>query len=236
MKTALRTPTLHLLIRSSSSFLRAMVSASSFPISSLLASWQSASDYQYCEFYTMEKKAKPPLRESDPRSDRQRPITASTLSRRVSKKRKTFGSSSSAYPTHCEEGASREYRITRLAACLALFIYCASACSGRNGNSIADDKSKYSCSRSLKLSSYVSKNNRNSSCEEAEDRGVPRIVRWSQEGTRCPFEARDKVTILLHSYNIQDSLKKSLSQHLKSPSASPVKLVFVDNGSSSNGG
>ncbi|XP_016839853.1 procollagen-lysine,2-oxoglutarate 5-dioxygenase isoform X1 [Nasonia vitripennis] len=84
--------------------------------------------------------------------------------------------------------------ITRSAACFALFIYCASACSGRNGNSIADDKSKYSCSRNLKLSSYVSKNNRNSSCEEAEaeDRGVPRIVRWSQEGASCPFEARDK--------------------------------------------
>jgi hypothetical protein len=63
---------------------------------------------------------------------------------------------------------------------------------GRNGNSIKNDESMYSCSRNLNINYYVSKNNKNSSCEEVQYRGVPRIIQLTQKHPHCDHESNSE--------------------------------------------
>lgn len=82
---------------------------------------------------------------------------------------------------------------------------CIDSCSDRmqdEDNYVEDDVSKYSCSRDLKLSSYVSRNNKNSSCEEKMYRGPPKIVQWTGgESQHCHREisADGKIFKLIYS-------------------------------------
>ena len=76
---------------------------------------------------------------------------------------------------------------------LLIFNYCLA----RYGKSTEDDKTKYSCSRNLHFSSYVSRNNKNSSCEEIENRGIPKIFQWFKK-PECTSESIDVEGILKH--------------------------------------
>lgn len=55
----------------------------------------------------------------------------------------------------------------------------------RDGKSLVDDLTQYSCSRNLKLSSYVSRNNKNSSCEQLDHRGAPGLVQPIKDQSQC---------------------------------------------------
>ncbi|XP_058805579.1 procollagen-lysine,2-oxoglutarate 5-dioxygenase isoform X2 [Phymastichus coffea] len=100
---------------------------------------------------------------------------------------------------------------------LAISVLLLAACSlaagcdaDRDGKSVADDLTQYSCSRDLKLGSYVSRNNKNSSCEQVHDRGPPRTARKPKDHSQCycTLDDRQEAIVLTVATNETDGFRR----------------------------